>query len=258
MNYSLSGRNALVCGASKGIGRATAIALAKSGARVWLLARSESLLKDLCTSLGPNHNYIVADSSELPSIQRALDRVLGQAETIHIVVNNTGGPPAGNLLEATAEALNQAWQMHLITNHTIAQALVPGMKAANYGRIINILSTTVRNPIPKLGISSTVRAAVANWSKTLAGELGPHGICVNNILPGSTDTERLQELLAAFAEQSATNIAEVVKNWQQAIPLHRFADPSEIAQAIAYLASPAGAYINGINLPVDGGLLPCL
>jgi len=172
---------------------------------------------------------------------------------VHILVNNTGGPPAGLAVDASFEQFLQAFNNHLLCNQALVQAVVPGMRRLRYGRIINIISTSVKQPIPGLGVSNTIRAAVANWAKTLATELGPDGITVNNVLPGMTETERLRSLIATRAAQSNRTEADVSQSMKDEIPLRRFAVPAEIAAAVAFLASPAASYINGINLPVDGG-----
>jgi len=138
------------------------------------------------------------------------------------------------------------------------QAVLPGMKRAGYGRIINIISTSVKQPIPGLGVSNTIRGAVANWAKTLAGELGPFGITVNNVLPGATCTARLDALIEGKAKKAGVTVAEIGEQMKAAIPARRFAQPEELACAVAFLASPSAGYINGINLPVDGGRTSCL
>jgi 3-oxoacyl-[acyl-carrier protein] reductase len=169
------------------------------------------------------------------------------------LVNNTGGPPGGTALEATPEQYEQAFNNHVLCNQLLVQAVVPHMERQKYGRIINIISTSVKQPIAGLGVSNTIRAAVANWAKTLAAELGPRGITVNNVLPGMTDTARLRWLIGARAEKTGESVEAVEKIMKAEIPLRRFATASEIAAAVAFLACPAASYINGINIPVDGG-----
>lgn len=253
---SLKGKNALVGGSSRGIGKAIAIELSKLGANITLVSRSPEKLaevrKELDRDQDQQHDFIVVDFTKPEDLQQSIKRMLIQ-KPIHILVNNTGGPPAGPIVAADTDAFLAAFSQHLICNQILAKAVIPGMRKANYGRIINIISTSVKQPLNGLGVSNTIRGAVANWSKTLANELGPDGITVNNILPGATGTERLQEIIDNKAKKGNTSQEEVVKAMQGAIPLGRFGRPEEIAAAAAFLASPAASYITGINLPVDGG-----
>jgi 3-oxoacyl-[acyl-carrier protein] reductase len=261
MNLSLTNKNALVCGSTQGIGKAIAIELALLGANVTLVARDESKLKtvsaELNSSKGQKHNYLVADFTKPDELKKKVEEHTNK-NSIHILINNTGGPAGGPILDAKTEEFTQAFSNHLVCNHILVQAVVGGMKKEKYGRIINIISTSVKQPIKGLGVSNTIRAAVANWSKTLAGELAPFGITVNNILPGTTNTARLTTLMEARAKKSGTSFEKEREEWMKEIPLGRFADASEIASAAAFLASPAASYINGINLPVDGGRTGCL
>lgn len=263
MDIGLEGKKAFVCGSTQGIGRAAAIELAKLGASVVLLARNEDSLNNvkdkLDTSAGQKHNYIVADFSAPDDLQRKVEKYLSaNEEPIHILVNNTGGPPAGKAIDAGTDEFLQAFQNHLICNQILVQALVAGMKAENYGRIINIISTSVKQPIPNLGVSNTIRGAVASWAKTLAGELGRFGITVNNVLPGFTRTGRLASIIETRAEKAGRSVEEIETEMRAGVPAGRFADAAEVAHAVAFLAGPAAGYINGINLPVDGGRTDCL
>lgn len=258
MQIDLQHYTALVCGSTQGIGRACAMQLAASGARVILAARDENKLKDVLRSLpdprGVHHTYMVADFSDPSALRTSLVAMLADlGGPVHILVNNTGGPAAGKASEAKEEQFLAAFNQHLICNHILATACLPGMRAAGYGRIINIISTSVKAPLPNLGVSNTIRAAVANWAKTLANELGSAGITVNNVLPGATRTERLSGIITANATRSGSEEAYIEAKMLEEIPLRRFAEPAEIASAVTFLASPAAAYINGINLPVDGG-----
>lgn len=258
MNLDLSGKYALVGGASKGIGRAVAAELALLGANVVVMARSEQLLQEVVSALPhqgtQKHAYIVADNSQPEALRQSVNTWLAyQQATIHILVNNTGGPAGGAAIDAKPEEFVSAFTNHLLCNQLLAQAVVPGMKAAGYGRIINIISTSVKQPIPGLGVSNTIRGAVANWAKTLSLELGPHGITVNNVLPGFTETERLEAIIGNKANKTGSDEASIIEEMKRETPARRFASASEIAAAAAFLASPAAAYINGINLPVDGG-----
>lgn len=257
MNINIQGKYALVCGSTQGIGRAIAEELAILGANIILLARNEVKLQEVLATLenkqGQVHSYIVADFTEPESLKKCIEAYLSTQPTIHILINNTGGPPGGPILTANLEAFTQAFSNHLICNHILTQAVVPGMKKACYGRIINIISTSVKQPLPGLGVSNTIRGAVANWAKTLATEVAPHGITVNNVLPGATNTARLKAIFENKSTKTGKTTAEVQAEMLAEIPAARFADPSEIASAVAFLATPAAAYINGINVPVDGG-----
>ena len=256
MNLSLETRHALVGGASRGIGRATAIELALNGASVTCIARNEDNLKavvaELDTSRHQSHQYLVGDSAK-PALLAEKISVLATAQPIHILINNTGGPPDGPAHTAREADYLAAFTGHVICNQAILQAVLAGMRASAYGRIINIISTSVKQPIPGLGVSNTIRGAVASWAKTLANELGPDGITVNNVLPGFTETDRLDEVIAGNAGRSGHTIKETAARMCATVPLRRFGRPQETAAAIAFLASPAAAYISGINLPVDGG-----
>jgi|ERR1051326_820231 3-oxoacyl-[acyl-carrier protein] reductase len=261
MNLDLIGKNALVCGSTQGIGKASAIELALLGANVILVARDENKLKEvvkeLDTKKNQKHSYLVADFTKPDELKKTIEEHT-KKNIVHILLNNTGGPAGGPITEAKTEEFTQAFSNHLICNHILAQTVVPGMKKEKYGRIINIISTSVKQPIKGLGVSNTIRAAVANWSKTLAMELGQFGITVNNVLPGATNTERLKSLQEIRAKKSGISLSDEQQEWLREIPAGRFADANEIANAVAFLASPAASYINGINLPVDGGRTNCL
>ena len=254
--YSLQGLRAWVGGATQGIGRASALALAEAGAQLTLLARNEAALQALIEELpGLGHRYLVADYSKVQELGAKVSTyfTVYPDEPVHILVNNTGGPAGGPILKAGLQEFVAAFEQHLLANQVLAQELVPRMAQAGYGRIINIISTSVKQPLPNLGVSNTIRAAVGNWAKTLATELGPQGITVNNVLPGATATGRLQSILDNKAQRLAKPLEEVELEMQAEIPLRRFAQPEEVAAAVLFLASPAAAYITGINLPVDGG-----
>jgi 3-oxoacyl-[acyl-carrier protein] reductase len=256
MNLDLSGKNALVGGSSRGIGKATALELAELGANVTLMSRSADTLsqvvRELDTSKGQSHNYITVDFSEINDLRQKI-QALTQEKTIHILVNNTGGPAGGPILESTVEEFSQALNNHLLCNQVLAQAVVPGMRKAGYGRIINVISTSVKSPINNLGVSNTTRAAVANWAKTLANEVGKDAITVNNLLPGSTNTERLRSLFEIWSKQRGITVEEMQAQMESTIPLGRIGEAHEIGGVIAFLASPAASYITGTNITVDGG-----
>lgn len=261
MNLSLTGKTAVVCGASQGLGLASATELALLGASCILLARSEKSLEaavaSLDTSQGQQHNYYVVDFS-YPDKVNATIQAIADEQIVHILINNSGGPSAGPILAAEGGAFMKAFEMHVVCNQLLAQAVVPGMKASGYGRIIQIISTSVKAPIKNLGVSNTIRAAVANWAKSMANELAPFGITVNNVLPGAMSTGRLKSLFRATGEARGIPEETVSEEWRQEIPMQRFGEPSEFGAAVAFLASPAAGYITGINLPVDGGKTPSL
>ena len=261
MDLNLKDKNALVCGSSKGIGKAAAIALANLGAIITLVSRSpekmSSIIHELKTEGNQDHDFLVADFTDSSDLRK---KIIGlcSAKTIHILVNNTGGPPAGPIMDASEEEFMQAMHNHLVCNHLLSKAVLPGMEDAKYGRIINIISTSVKQPIDQLGVSNTTRAAVANWAKTLSNEVAELGITVNNILPGATDTERMDVILKSKMIKSGKTKEAERKAYAMDIPMKRFAFPHEIANAIAFLASPAASYITGINLPLDGGRIKSL
>ncbi len=256
MNLDLTGKRALVCGSTQGIGKASAMELAKLGANITLVARNEEKLKATLAELekkgGQQHTYLVADFENAEQLKQKIHQYT-QAETIHILINNTGGPPAGLAINAKEEEFIKAFSNHLLCNHILTQACVEGMKKEKFGRIINIISTSVKIPLRNLGVSNTIRGAVANWAKTLSVELAPFGITVNNVLPGATMTGRLEAIIATNATKTGKGFGEAKEELIKEIPAGRIGDALEVAAAVAFLASPAAGYINGINLPVDGG-----
>jgi len=257
MDMNLHGKTALVCGSSQGIGLASAHALAGLGANLILFARNAEKLQHALAKLpkadGQHHTFLVADFSKPAEVKAAVAAWLAEGKTIDILVNNTGGPPGGPITEAKAEEFETAFANHLINNQNLAQLCLPGMKVGGFGRIINIISTSVKIPLPGLGVSNTVRGAVGNWSKTWANEVGRFNITVNNVLPGATETERLASIITNKAVKTGKAEAEITEEMAAEVPMRRFAKPEEIANAVAFLASPAASYINGINIPVDGG-----
>jgi 3-oxoacyl-[acyl-carrier protein] reductase len=262
ISLDLKNKRAVVCGSTQGIGKAIAMELADLGAHVTLIARNEEALKEaksvLNTQHGQQHSYLVADFDQPESLNSLISGYLQRFGNVNILVNNTGGPPSGSIIDAKPEDFLKAYNNHLICNHILVQGFLQGMKNSGYGRIINIISTSVKQPLHNLGVSNTTRAAVANWSKTLANELGQFGITVNNVLPGATLTQRLTTIIDTKAKKQHLFPEDVKHEMLHEIPMKRFAEAKEIAYAVAFLASPAAAYITGINVPVDGGRTACL
>lgn len=262
MDLNLVGKRALICGSSDGIGKASAEEIARMGASVTLLARNaeklESVKGQLSTAHQQEHKILVADFDDPVGLEATIAEHLRSGIDYNILVNNSGGPPAGPAHKADLEEYLVAFRRHLMANQILSRALLEGMRKSGYGRIINVISTSVKAPLPNLGVSNTIRGAVANWSKTLSRELGPDGITVNNVLPGATETGRLSSIIANKASKTGMSEEEVSAEMTSEVPLARFAQPEEVANAIAFLASPAASYISGINIPVDGGRTPNL
>ncbi len=254
MDLNLSGRRALVCGSTQGIGLACARELAAQGARLCLLARRADELARLASELpGMDHEWLCADFRDTTALQETLARWIREGGSADILVNNTGGPSPGPLEQSGTEAFEEAFRMHLLASQVLVQALLPGMKARAWGRIVNVISTSVKQPLKGLGVSNTVRAAMAGWAKTLSNEVALFGITVNNVLPGATQTARLDGLIQRTAERLDKSTEEVSRDMQAQIPAGRFARPEETAAAVLFFASPAASYITGTSLAVDGG-----
>lgn len=262
MLIDLSGKTALVGGSTQGIGRAIATELANAGASIVLVARNEQSLQEVISTLSisenQKHYFVQADFSNPSQLNEKISEHIKTFGGIDILVNNTGGPKAGPVNSANIFEFEEAFKNHLICNHVLMQNCVAGMKEKKSGRIINIISTSVKQPLKGLGVSNTIRAAVANWSKTLASELAPYGITVNNILPGATATQRLQEIIRNKSQKANESQEKITSEMLNEIPAQRFATPQEIAFAAVFLASTQASYVNGINLPVDGGRTLCL
>lgn len=257
--HSLKGKRALVCGSTQGIGRAAAIELANREAAVTLFARDGETLERVRALLpGSGHHVLIADFGDNEAVRAAAVAHAAGHGPVHILVNNTGGPPGGSIAEANPEAFLAAFRAHLVNNQILAQALLQGMKASGYGRIVNVVSTSVREPIAGLGVSNTIRAAVAGWAKTLAGEVARFGITVNNVLPGYTKTQRLDSIIAAKAASAGKDAEAIAREMLSVVPMGRFGEAWEVAAAIGFLASPAAAYVTGVSLPVDGGRIGAL
>ena len=262
LTSSLNGLNALICGGTSGIGKATALEFSNVGANVTLFARNEDKLGQTLSLLSNNgsqdHQYLVGDFDDSKRIKQTIESHIGSGKQYHILINNCSGPKGGPIAKANPEEFVVGFNRHLICNHIIFQALHLGMKQFNYGRVINIISTSVKQPIPGLGVSNTIRGAVASWAKTLSFEVGVDDITVNNILPGFTDTERLGSLIKSKSQTENISIKDVENAMQSTVPIGRFGKPEETAKAIAFLASPAASYISGASLAVDGGRLSCI
>lgn len=257
MDINLTGKRAIVCGSTQGIGKAAALELALLGASVTLVARNKEALQktrgELATTADQQHSTLAVDFSQLEAVREKVGKYVTQSGPVHILVNNAGGPKGGPILDAELQEFVNTFSQHLLCNHILAQAVIPGMKSARYGRIVNIISTSVKQPIAGLGVSNTVRGAVASWSKTLAGEVASFGITVNNILPGMTKTGRLDYVIRTKAERTGKTVEEITREMIAEIPAGRYAEPQELAVVIAFLCSPAASYVNGVSIPVDGG-----
>lgn len=262
MNLDLTGKKAIVCGSTQGIGFACAVELALLGADIVLLARNEEKLKEIVEKLpkveNQKHSFLVADFSNPENLKSVINNFINAGNFAHILINNTGGPSGGPIIDATDDQFLSAFNQHLICNHILVTALFPSMKREGFGRIVNIISTSVKQPIKGLGVSNTIRAAVGNWSKTLSFELGGFGITVNNVLPGFTNTQRAAYIVENKVKKTGNTSEEIMQELVSEIPANRIGNPEEIAAAVAFLCSPSASYINGINLPVDGGRTTCL
>ena len=242
---ALKGMRAVVCGASKGIGRATAEMLAACGADVIALSRSAPEISGV--------RSMSLDLEDAAAIEKTISGIL-VAGPIHILVNNAGGPPGGPLLDNEIEDFEAPFKRHLHAAHRITQMVVPAMQEAGMGRIVNIISTSVREPIPNIGLSNTLRGAMASWAKSLSQEL-PASITINNVLPGFTDTGRLDSLADSIHEKTGRSKEDIHDTWMSQVPIGRLIDPMETASAIAFLCLPQSGGIRGVSLAVDGGRL---
>ena len=257
-NLSFINKNIFVGGSTNGIGWESAKLFAKYGGNLTLITRNEHLLlkrvQELPNNGNQQHNYIVADFSNPENLEKAINEfILDKDINYDVIINNTGGPPSGELGKASTDELLSAFNLHLISFHKILGVLIEGMKSKEAGSIINIISTSVKQPLNGLGVSNTIRGAVANWAKTLANELGVYNITVNNILPGATNTGRLKEIIKNKAQKLNLQESAIEKQMADQVPLKRIAEPIEVANAVLFLASDKARYISGINLPVDGG-----
>ena len=258
MRLSLINKHAIVCGSTDGIGKASALLLANQGCEITLVARNHNKLDKTLSELNREHNQehssICVDFDNSNDLKNKIEMHLESlGKSVNILVNNSGGPHGGPLIEAEEDEFRVAFERLLICNHIMAKAVFPGMKKNGSGRIINIISTSVKQVIPGLGVSITIRGSVAQWGKTLALELGEDGICVNNILPGYTATERLKDLAESKANSLGVNVEEIREQWAENTSLKRLGTPDEIANTVLFLASDESSYITGHNFSVDGG-----
>jgi 3-oxoacyl-[acyl-carrier protein] reductase len=264
MEISLSGKRAFIGGSSQGIGFAMAERMAACGASVTLTSRDEAKLKEAVAQLpkrkGQKHDYCVIDFGDLKKLEKVL--VKYQAKTIEnpvsILVLNSGGPAPATAFHATPPQYQAYFNASIMANQMLVQAFVPNMRERQFGRIITVLSSVVKQPKLDLGISNTIRAGIANWAKALSIELGGDGITVNNILPGFIQTARLNQLIDTRSQQTGLSKEKVMSSMAASIPAGRIGAPEDLGNVAAFLASDLAAYVNGVNVPVDGGLLGTL
>ena len=251
MDKSLKGKTAIVCGSTDGIGKSTAALMADRGCQIILVARNQDKLDSTLAELNNNqkHSSVCANFDKPEQLKENISTALKSLnKPVDILVNNSGGPHGGPLIEANEDEFRVAFERLLICNHILAKAVVPGMKEMKWGRVINIISTSVRQVIAGLGVSNTIRGSVAQWGKSLALELGEFGITVNNVLPGYTATSRLKELAKNKSESTGMSEEDLYEIWGNNTSLKRLGMPGEISECIAFLASDASSYITGHNL----------
>ncbi|MDV7140256.1 SDR family oxidoreductase [Maribacter sp. TH_r10] len=261
MNISLIGKNALVGGSSRGIGKAIAEQLANSGARVTLMARTEEKLKNIIASLpthnGQHHDYLVVDFNDLEAYKTTITRYF-KNNTIDILVNNTQGPKAGGAMDVHIDDYQTAFDLLFKSVVYTTELALEHMIKNRWGRIINVASVSVKEPLSYLALSNSIRAALVTWAKTLATDVGPYQITVNSVLTGYFDTERIAQLNAKKAEQLGIHENEVLAEMETRVPVRRIGDPKEYGYLTTFLASDQAAYITGTQIPIDGGLLKSL
>jgi 3-oxoacyl-[acyl-carrier protein] reductase len=256
MKIDLSGRTAVVCGASEGLGFACAKGLAKAGANLVICARNEDKLAKAVTVLETECREVLGVRTDLISVEQ-IDELTGKAltrfETIDILVNNAGGPPPGTFEDLSEADWRRAVDLTLMSAVEMTRRLLPGMRKQQWGRIINITSTSVKQPVDGLILSNSIRMAVVGWAKTLANEVGPDQVVINNVCPGYTTTDRLGQLAANVAARDRITEEQVFENWAALVPLRRLATPEEFANVVVFLASDQAAYVHGTTIAVDGG-----
>lgn len=261
-NFQLFGKKALVLGGSQGLGFAVAKALASAGATVIIASRNEAKLANAVKALSckenQHHDFLVIDTTQLVNSKKSIIQLLDKVNGIDILINNTGGPAPKSILSTSLEDLQEGFTSHLLHAHQTSLLLLPHMQKNGFGRIVNILSTSIKEPIDLLGVSNSIRAAVANWAKTLSREVAKEGVTVNNILPGYTDTERVGVIFEKRAKEQSVAVETIKADLEKTIPVGRMGKVEEFAAAVLFLCTPAASYINGVNLPVDGGAIRSL
>lgn len=262
MDLGIKGRVALVAASSMGLGKAVALQLSNEGAKVIICAREkERLFKtrdEIAAETGGKASAFVADVTDRKQVRRMVEQVMNEFPTVEILVCNAGGPPSGIAEEFTLDDYRQALELNLLSTVNLCYEVIPYMKKQKWGRIINMNSVSAKQPIDTLILSSTARAGVLGFSKSLSNQLAPFGITVNSICPGYTRTERVENLAKTFEEKGKGSVEDFYKNIEESIPLGRLGKPEEIAHAVAFLASEGAGYITGVTLQVDGGYIKAL
>ncbi len=256
MKIDLTGKKALIGGSSKGIGLGIANELANSGASVCLMARNESRLKEIVGQLpnSSNHSYLVVDFSKFEEYKLKIEEYV-QNNHVDILVNNTQGPPAGNSLSKNIDSYQEAFDLLFKSVVHTTSLVIPKMQKNKWGRIINVTSVSVKEPLNYLVLSNSIRSAVVAWAKSLSVDLGPYGITVNSILTGYFDTERIKELNKEKSKSLKITETEVLDKMKSLVPASRLGRPEEYGYLVSFLSSDNAAYINGASIPIDGGLL---
>ena len=256
MKIDLTGKKALVGGSSKGIGLGIATELANSGASVCLMARNESRLKEIVSQLpdSNNHSYLVVDFSKFEDFKIKIEEYVKNNQ-VDILINNTQGPPAGNSLSKNIDSYQEAFDLLFKSVVYTTSLVIPGMQKNKWGRIINVTSVSVKEPLNYLVLSNSIRSAVVAWAKSLSVDLGPDGLTVNSILTGYFDTERIKELNKEKSKSLNISEAEVLDKMKSLVPASRLGRPEEYGYLVSFLSSDNAAYINGASIPIDGGLL---
>ena len=262
MDLGLSGKVALVAGSSRGLGLAVAEELAAEGCDLVMCARTDGVLQEAARGIeretGRRAVALPTDLSAAADVRRLLDTALGEFGRVDILVTNAGGPPVGSFEDHSPEAWGDAVKLTLESVLNLTRGVLPGMKERRWGRIVNITSIAVKQPVDGLMLSNSIRAAVTGFARTLANEVAAFGITVNNALPGYTWTQRLRELTAVAAAERGVSADEIVNGWEASIPVGRLADPAEFAALVAFLASERASYITGASVAVDGGCVKSL